>query len=1095
MGVKGLWSLLEPTSRPIKLESLTNLKVAIDASIWLHQFTAAMRDQQGAMLPNAHIIGFFRRICKLLFLGIQPVFVYDGSVPELKRRTVEGRVSRKAQVKDKLRKTAEKLLEARLKLTLLQNEGSLDEDQHHEALIAILRKSLMDESERQANSQTDAFDLPHSLLQKPTQGLYDQRIITQDEMHWFVSQHKHDVDLGLVNVDSEAFHALPIEKQHDLIIELKNRARAPNKARVESMLRRAALVADSVDPVAAEAFSKEQIKNLVHRNTITQRISSLARNAGVVKNPTADSVTANWKRRRVVDARRVAGVRDREFVLVKNDDIGPNSTGFGVGGWTMTSREPSKKRVVESITGMEGFADSNTVNNNKPGVGTAKFEGDYMLEDESIEQVMARFEHAEKLQTKQVIEPVKSPASADYNTNGIDSILYNTHNSNREYSHDVRLLDEAVSDSESISCIMSRFEELEDRKTESQHLQHQNNSEHTLPRHSASDDAEFVLHWVSSWPVPIDISHQKAHVPLDKSILDTPISELQREQDQFVKLRGKAGVGSDAEVSHGFMVKFLDAVIERKETSTEVVPSVIGEYVKDNENTQEVESNHLIDDVNNRDKRPIKSLSEFFVLDDDSGSQMGHDTVDSTIYEEKHDVVAVEPASKDVIVIPDETDATDDNDASDDEQWEKVEPDILQQTQIGEAIAVTTTTPVNIEANNDVMEMESDDPVMSLTQEEQEMIQDLIHEAEADTHEAVPSITEQQEQSSFETFFTSMKQNELKAVSSDQLIGEITELEKQRRRELRDAGDLTHGMFTDTQELLTLFGIPFIVAPTEAEAQCAFLVDHYLVDAIITDDSDVFLFGGTRVLKNMFNDSKYVEQYTMRDIEIQTRLDRDRMVQLAMLVGSDYTNGVVGVGPVKAVKIIQAFEGPKLEGLKVFKEWVNNLQLGVTDEEDSEERKKMRKLAKSLDLSDSFPDMRVYDAYTKPVVDEDLAPFVLGVPHVEGIRMFIRDKLGWDIEKINAVLVPVIKRMNERKVNGRQTTLDQHFPSGNNSLSPKKPHKSKALRTVFSKWKNETDGNDDTSDTPKKKRKTTSSDTPKKKRKTTSSDTPKRKKK
>ncbi len=35
-----------------------------DASIWLIQFIKAMRDDKGDMLPNAHLLGFFRRICR-----------------------------------------------------------------------------------------------------------------------------------------------------------------------------------------------------------------------------------------------------------------------------------------------------------------------------------------------------------------------------------------------------------------------------------------------------------------------------------------------------------------------------------------------------------------------------------------------------------------------------------------------------------------------------------------------------------------------------------------------------------------------------------------------------------------------------------------------------------------------------------------------------------------------------------------------------------------------------------------------------------------------------------------------------------------------
>ena len=88
MGVKGLWELLHPVARPIKLETLANKQLAIDASIWLHQFLRGMRDQEGQAIGNAHLIGFFRRICKLLFYNIKPIFVYDGGTPALKRMTI-----------------------------------------------------------------------------------------------------------------------------------------------------------------------------------------------------------------------------------------------------------------------------------------------------------------------------------------------------------------------------------------------------------------------------------------------------------------------------------------------------------------------------------------------------------------------------------------------------------------------------------------------------------------------------------------------------------------------------------------------------------------------------------------------------------------------------------------------------------------------------------------------------------------------------------------------------------------------------------------------------------------------------------------------
>ena len=64
MGVSRLWDLLAPCGRRVSLESLARKRLAVDASIWLIQFMKAMRDEQGEMVRNAHIVGFFRRICK-----------------------------------------------------------------------------------------------------------------------------------------------------------------------------------------------------------------------------------------------------------------------------------------------------------------------------------------------------------------------------------------------------------------------------------------------------------------------------------------------------------------------------------------------------------------------------------------------------------------------------------------------------------------------------------------------------------------------------------------------------------------------------------------------------------------------------------------------------------------------------------------------------------------------------------------------------------------------------------------------------------------------------------------------------------------------
>jgi 5'-3' exonuclease len=73
--------------------------MAIDSSIWIYQFQATMRDNDGRALSNAHVLGFLRRIAKLLFYGIKPVFVFDGGAPALKRNTLVGlRVFQKSRL-------------------------------------------------------------------------------------------------------------------------------------------------------------------------------------------------------------------------------------------------------------------------------------------------------------------------------------------------------------------------------------------------------------------------------------------------------------------------------------------------------------------------------------------------------------------------------------------------------------------------------------------------------------------------------------------------------------------------------------------------------------------------------------------------------------------------------------------------------------------------------------------------------------------------------------------------------------------------------------------------------------------------------------
>lgn len=115
---------------------------------------------------------------------------------------------------------------------------------------------------------------------------------------------------------------------------------------------------------------------------------------------------------------------------------------------------------------------------------------------------------------------------------------------------------------------------------------------------------------------------------------------------------------------------------------------------------------------------------------------------------------------------------------------------------------------------------------------------------------------------------------EKEIITTEKLNTMVTEIENEEEELLQEKGrldrigrNITEEITKEAQELLRVFGIPYIVAPMEAEAQCAFLENVKLTDGTITDDSDIWLFGGQTVYKNFFNQKKHVLQYLSERIE------------------------------------------------------------------------------------------------------------------------------------------------------------------------------------------------------------------------------------
>lgn len=114
-------------------------------------------------------------------------------------------------------------------------------------------------------------------------------------------------------------------------------------------------------------------------------------------------------------------------------------------------------------------------------------------------------------------------------------------------------------------------------------------------------------------------------------------------------------------------------------------------------------------------------------------------------------------------------------------------------------------------------------------------------------------------------------------------------------------------MIKEAKHLGLALGIPCLDGVEEAEAQCALLNFASLCDGCFTSDSDSFLFGARTVYRDVFiGEGGYVICYEMEDIQKKLGFGRNSLISLAVLLGSDYSNGVHGFGPELACRLVKS---------------------------------------------------------------------------------------------------------------------------------------------------------------------------------------------
>lgn len=1005
MGVHSFWDIVGPTAKPVRLESLQDRRMAVDASIWIYQFLKAVRDEEGNALKNSHVVGFFRRICKLLYFGIRPVFVFDGGVPALKRSTIQQRKERRQGKRDNASVTARKLLAIQLQKKEASNAANKEPNE------------IKSEGSELFKPQ-DEWHLP--VIPGFKYDKDDQRVVSAETFQQMVNSvddELENIDLDSINPASAEFEELPKSTQYLILSTLRLKSRLRMGYTREQLEQ---LFPNSMD------FSKFQIDMVKRRNFFTQKLMGVTGVHDGGASGVDDEV-----------AKRVSGQMNKEYKLTKSEN------GWTLGLGDMDGSE-SQKAIVLDDRDMEAI---NYIRNRKKhasdipeheGEESGAEEYDEDNEDLEWEDVDVKPQHVKKRENYSInaarLPKLEKQASAV----GSQSFLDRRHDQispmKRPFSRVVRPIEEYEDeqrdeleddDDDEFQNQLKEIELMEATQRSKQasitKREQQKTSNEAEPRNlevdmrgaSASDDSEALK--------INNNQHRDVTTVNDPSTVTIPKQIAAAEQDKSSLVTGEPDVPQKT-VNRN---RIAAPITESEQNLQHIVSKIPDFSFGGNESFlfQDTSATKMPGpvqgDETNKDKTPPETPAWF------ATSNVQVNPFSSSNFVQDQEVTTADKSPENYRLLSgldaQELLQEEDKNNSDVEEVIEINPEMRESRNAANSDA---SRKDNGRQRNEREALAFD---YDFSEEEEDNIAENMRK----------------EQLEFATFKNALNN---KVVDNAFMEDELFE---QQMKDKRDSDEVTTDMIVEVQDLLSRFGIPYITAPMEAEAQCAELLGLKLVDGIITDDSDVFLFGGSKVYKNMFHEKNYVEFYDYQSIKQHLGLDRDTMIELAQLLGSDYTNGIRGMGPVSSMEVLAEFGN-----LIKFRDWYNEGQFDAKRQkaEGKYEKDLRKRLVKNeVVLSSEFPSELVRDSYLRPEVDHDKSAFVWGAPDLDMLRQFMRARVGWPKEKSDEVLIPLIRDINNRKKQARQMSLSEFFPS--EYIQEKKLNFGKRLTTASTKLK------------------------------------------
>lgn len=133
--------------------------------------------------------------------------------------------------------------------------------------------------------------------------------------------------------------------------------------------------------------------------------------------------------------------------------------------------------------------------------------------------------------------------------------------------------------------------------------------------------------------------------------------------------------------------------------------------------------------------------------------------------------------------------------------------------------------------------------------------------------------------------------------------GRIEEARKYAVRSSRMSPKIVEG----SKKLLELLGVPYIQAKGEGEAQASYMVEKGDAWCVGSQDYDCILFGATKMVRNLTitGGKANLELIDLKKVLDKLEISREQLVDIAILVGTDFNLGVKGIGAKTGLKLIK----------------------------------------------------------------------------------------------------------------------------------------------------------------------------------------------